>query len=166
MSVARVQYGLDMEIGEAKNIHATYQKTYPGVPDYWASQIRKCRELGYAETLAGRRVQLVGRWNRTDSWALESTSINFPIQGIGADQKYLALAVARNELSKWGGYMYFELHDGIYWIFPAAKAEAAAHHFKKILSNLPYKQAWGVDLPIQFPVDAKIGPNWGDLKGV
>jgi hypothetical protein len=37
---------------------------------------------------------------------------------------------------------------------------------KHLLSNLPYKKAWGVDLPVSFPVDAKWGKNWGDLKEV
>ena len=98
-----------------------------------------------------------------EAWPLESTAINYPIQGTGGDQKYLALAVARNLLPEFSGYLYFELHDGLFFIFPKDKAVAASEVFLDKLSNLPYKQAWGVDLPIKFPVDAKIGGSWGDL---
>lgn len=82
----------------------------------------------------------------------------------GGDQKYLALAVARNHLPTFGGHFYYELHDGLFFIFPKDKTAKATAFFKHALSNLPYKAAWGVTLPIDFPVDAKIGPSWGELK--
>jgi len=165
-SVARVQYNIPMMLEEATEIHAAYQQAYPDVPSYWQSQIIKCRSLGYAETIAGRQVQLNGSWSGRQAWALQSTAINFPIQGAGADQKYLALAVARNELAKFDAHVYFELHDGIYFIVPDKRVEAFIPRFHKLLSNLPYKRAWGVDLPIQFPVDGKVGPSWGELKEI
>jgi DNA polymerase I-like protein with 3'-5' exonuclease and polymerase domains len=119
--------------------------------------------LGYAETYAGRRVQL----NSVSGWERDSTSINYPIQGSGADQKYLALAVARTKLPKYGAYFYMELHDGLFFICPNDKAEALCVDLLYSLSNLPYKQAWGVEFPIQFPVDAKMSnKSWGDLKEV
>ena len=73
------------------------------------------------------------------------------------------MAVARNLLPKFSGHLYFELHDGLFFIFPESKTVGASEMFLDKLSNLPYKQAWGVDLPIKFPVSAKIGTSWGDL---
>lgn len=162
---ARVDYEMDIDEMFIKQILATYKSTYPGVPDYWRDQISKCKMLGYAETFAGRRVQLKGSWTGRDAWAMESSAINYPIQGTGGDQKYLALAVARNRLPEYNGHFYFELHDGLFLIVPHAKAEKAAVELCHTLSNLPYKKAWGVDLPITFPVDVKMSPeSWGDLK--
>ena len=164
---ARTDYEMDLDETFIKQLIATYKSTFPGVPNYWRDQICKCRTLGYAETFAGRRVQLTGSWSGRDAWQMESSSINYPIQGTGGDQKYLALAVARNLLPKYGGYVYYELHDGLFFIFPLNVLEKAAVNMRYALSNLPYKQAWGVDLPITFPVDAKISAeSWGDLKGV
>lgn len=169
---ARIDYGLDVDEAFISRTQAIYKESYPGVGGppsrriggYWASQIHKCKQLGYAETFAGRRVQLKESWSGRFKWPMESTSINYPIQGTGGDQKYLALAVARNLLPKFGGYFYYELHDGLFFIFPKDKAIAASDVFLKELSNLPYKAAWGVDLPIAFPVDAQIGESWGDLE--
>ena len=168
---ARVEYELDVDEMFIKQTQGIYRQAYVGVGGppgqrnggYWGSQIQKCKRLGYAETFAGRRVQLKGNWAGKEAWPLESTAINYPIQGTGGDQKYLALAVARNLLPEFSGYLYFELHDGLFFIFPQAKAVQASEVFLDKLSNLPYKQAWGVDLPIKFPVDAKIGGSWGDL---
>jgi hypothetical protein len=68
-------------------------------------------------------------------------------------------------LPKYESHFYFELHDGLFVIIPDRNVQAAASEIKQALSNLPYKKAWGVNLPISFPVDAKVGPTWGDLKG-
>jgi len=136
------------------------------VPEYWIKQIAKAQRLGYVETLAGRRVQLGFDWPSKLKWSYESTSINFPIQGVGADQKYLAIMVAGNYLPKVGGRVAFELHDGLFFYIPKAHSQRAVHELRAILSNLPYEKAWGVSLPIAFPVDAKIGHSWGDLKEV
>lgn len=168
---ARVEYELDVDEQFIKQTQSVYKSSYPGVGGtpgqraggYWGSQIEKCKRLGYAETFAGRRVQLKGNWAGKEAWPMESTAINYPIQGTGGDQKYLAMAVARNILKQFDGYFYYELHDGLFFIFPEEKALKAAVVFRDTLSSLPYKAAWGVDLPIQFPFDAKIGRSWGDL---
>ena len=168
---ARVDFELDVTEDEIKAQLAVYKQTYPGVGGYpyqriggyWAAQIAKCKRLGYAETFAGRRVQLKGNWVGRTAWPLESSAINYPIQGTGGDQKYLALAVARNNLAEFGGYFYYELHDGLFFIFPKAKAQVACEVLQAKLSNLPYKQAWGLDLPVAFPVSGQVGHNWGDL---
>jgi DNA polymerase I-like protein with 3'-5' exonuclease and polymerase domains len=160
---ARVQYELDVREPFVAAILATYKAAFPGVPRYWLEQIFKCKAAGYAETFAGRRVQLNGSWIGREKWPLESTAINYPIQGTGGDQKYLALAVLRDILTKYNAHFYFELHDGIYAISPTDKTKDFFLEAKRSLSDLPYKAAWGAVLPIQFPVDGKIGPTWGDM---
>ena len=164
---ANVQFGMPIGEREAQHIHKTYHSTYPGVKQYWNRQTAKCRRLGYAETLAGRRVQLKGSWtSQQTGWKLESTAVNFPIQGIGADQKYLAIKVMSNLLPQMGGYFYFELHDGIYFLLPEKTARRDALVLQQALNNLPYQRAWGFTPSIPFPWDLKIGTSWGNMKEV
>ncbi len=162
--VARSQYDIPMTEGEAKVIHFTYQKTYTGVPKYWRAQIALTRKIGYVETLGGRRVQVVGDWGGPLSWSMESTSINYPIQGTGADQKYLAMACIAPYLRDIGAYFAWDLHDGIYLFVPNDKVQRAAVDIKYILDNLPYKRAWGFSPPIPLTWDCKTGPSWGGLR--
>lgn len=168
--VAATQHKLKLTPDEALNVWKTYRSTYPGVKNYWKRQIAMARQYGYVTTLAGRRVELgtPDTWVYSDdgdaTWSHESTAINFPIQGIGADQKYLALLVLRDYLPRVNGRFYFELHDGLFVVVPDEHAERAAHEIKQLLSHLPYKKAWGVTLPIEFPVDVKRGKSWGSLK--
>lgn len=163
-SVARVQYEMPMELPEAQRIHSTYQRTYPQVPQYWARQIALTRQMGYVETFAGRRVQVVGDWDGDWGWSMGSTAINYRIQGTGADQKYLAMMMLKPYLVSIGARFGWDLHDGIYMYVPDAQVERAAVDIKLILDNLPYQEAWGFTPPIPLPWDCKTGKSWGGLR--
>jgi DNA polymerase I-like protein with 3'-5' exonuclease and polymerase domains len=165
-SVAWVQHGLRLSDAESQAIHRTYQTTYPKVPLYWQRQQHLARSQNYIENLLGRRVQFVPTGERSPEfeWSYGLTAINYPIQSMGAEQKLLAMFVLRQELPRFNGRFYFELHDAVFLIVPDEVAEEASHYYKQVLSNLPYKKAWRLDLPVAFPVDGKMGRTWGDLK--
>lgn len=159
-----MQYSIPMELPEAEVIHRTYQQSYRNVPLFWRRQIELTKRLGYVETFAGRRVQVAGNWRGTQGWSMESTSINYRIQGSGADQKYLALSVLRPYITRIGAVFAWELHDGIYLYVPDAMVKRAAVEIPYLLANLPYRKAWGFTPPIPLPWDCKFGPSWGMLK--
>lgn len=163
-SVARVQYGLPMGQPEAERIHKTYQQVYARVPVYWNNQISQTKQTGYVETFAGRRVQVVGDWNGDWGWSMGSTSINYRIQGTGADQKYLAMAALRDYLPSINAFFAWDLHDGIYLYVPDAMVERAAVEIKQLLDNLDYKGQWDFQPPVPLPWDCKAGKSWGGLK--
>ncbi len=162
--VSRVQYNIPMEMPQAQQIWKTYRTSYTSVPKYWVHAVNTTKQLGYAETFAGRRVQVVGDWSGNNGWSMESTAINYPIQGTGADQKYLALSVIRPYLTSIGAYFAWDLHDGIYLYVPNDKVKKAAVAIKYLLDNLPYEKAWGFTPPIALPWDCKVGNSWGSLK--
>lgn len=168
MTVAAVQHNIKLSFDEAQKIWKTYQQTYPMVPAYWRRQMAFVKRNNYVENPMGRRVWLKQPHERDKDarWSYDSTAINFPIQSAGACQKYLALMVLKNLLPQWDARFYFELHDGLFVIIPHNYTAEAVPAIKHALSNLPYKKAFGLDLPIQFPVDAKVGTNWGNLKEV
>lgn len=162
--MARVQYNIPMELPEAQRIRQTYIQTYKQVPTYWDRAIEKAKRAGYAETLGGRRVKLVGNWDGSQSWKMESTALNYPVQGTGGDQKYLALKVMKDFVIPLGGYFAWDLHDGIYWFVPDEVVDRVAAEGRQLLANLPYREAWGFEPPIPMPWDCKVGKSWGTLK--
>jgi DNA polymerase I-like protein with 3'-5' exonuclease and polymerase domains len=165
-STARVQYDLPLSFEDASSMHDTYHRTYPGVKQYWKNAVAKAKRRGFAETLAGRRVQLNVNWTDPESaWMYESAAINFPIQGVGADQKFLAIASVGALAKKLGALFYFELHDGLYFIVPSKRAKKFALMARKLLNNMNYAKAWhGFIPPVPLPWDAKIGPSWGNME--
>jgi DNA polymerase I-like protein with 3'-5' exonuclease and polymerase domains len=165
-SQARAKHGMDVDEGYIAGTQRVYKASYPGVKRYWQRQINVCRQQGYAETLAGRRVQLRGNWQGPQAWSLESTAINFPIQGTGADQKYLALKCLHPVTMKYGAHFYYELHDGLFFIIPKEHTAQALPEMRQVLDNLPYTHAWGYTPRIPLPWDCKVGDSWGSMKEV
>lgn len=163
-SVARVQYHMNIELAETQWVRNVYLAAYRRVPQYWDEQIRITRLRGWVETFAGRRVQVAGDWSGALGWSMESTAINYRIQGTGADQKYLALAVLRPYLTRIGARFAWDLHDGIYLYVPHDRVAQAQREIPHMLLTLPYQQAWGFTPPIALPWDCKVGHAWGALR--
>lgn len=160
----RTQYDIPLELPAAQLIVNTYRQTYQEVPRYWNRAIEVVKRQGFAETLAGRRVQVSGNWGGTLAWKMESTALNYPIQGTGGDQKYLAMKILKDFITSMGGYFAWDLHDGLYWFIPDRMVDRVAHEGKHLLDNLPYQQAWGYTPPIPMPWDCKYGGGWGSLR--
>lgn len=163
---ARTDHGLILSEPESVHIHATYAKTYLKVPKYWNSQIQKGKQNGYAETMAGRRVKVMGNWSGSHGYSMQQTMINYPIQGTGGDQKYLAMRHLKDNLHTYDARFAWDLHDGIYFYVPKAKALSFAHDMRQVLDDLPYDVAWGFKSPIPLTWDAKVGPSWGELAEI
>lgn len=164
---ARIEYKIPMTEFEAERVSRTYKATFPGVPAYWVRQIATAKAQGYVESFAGKRYRFPpNSWEKKNQWASESTSINWPIQGVGGSQKALAMKYLKPYWEKVGGAFAWDLHDGIYCFLREDGAREQALEMQQILNNLPYGEEWGWEPTIPFPVDAKMGPNWGKLKGV
>jgi len=186
---AEADYGVVLTEAEAAKLRESYKQMYRAVPRYWKRSIQTLINDGWVTTFGGRRIHppkgmlpalanhnslrrgmknVAGGNAEADlqRWQFEQTGINGPIQGSGADQKYLALAIARDYILSIGGRLWLDLHDGLYFLVPDAVAKQAAHDIHDMLSNLPYEQVWGRKPVVDFPVEVKLGKKWGQLEKV
>jgi DNA polymerase-1 len=141
---AHVNWGLvDSTEEEVRHWGTVWERTYEGVIEQQNRFIEKARTYGYAETLAGRRFY-IDKWAKY-KWKSQSSAIMFPIQGSGAEMKYLAIAVMRKEfpgLTFWG-----EIHDEIIYTLSVDRdvrlepPECLCLAVKETLDNLPYDKA-------------------------
>ena len=78
---------LEVSRTEAKQLIDDYFETYPSVKQYMDKSIEKARQLGYTETIFGRRCQLpdINSRNSVVRGYAERNAINAPIQGTAAD---------------------------------------------------------------------------------
>lgn len=157
--IARVQYNINIDIPTAKKWQKAYQDLFKSVPVYWNRSPKEARIKGYAETIAGRRYYLT-RWQDL-SWGTSSSAINFPIQGLGADQRDLATAVLVTEHPELWNKLYFDLHDGLYFRVSKQAKVSYVQAIGNTLDNINYKKYWGIDLPIPFPWEGSFGETWG-----
>ena len=160
----RVDYGMAVDYLKAKSFLDTAKRIYKGVPKYWKTAIRVGKELGYAETRAGRRFKL-SYWSKDSRWSTEQSSINFPIQGTGGDMKELALAVMTQKHPEFE--FGFDLHDALFmYIKKENLSKELIESAKHTLNNLPYREAWGWEPSIPIPWDCSIGEDWGSMRDV
>lgn len=160
--IARVQYGLVKDLGTIEHWDSVYHAKYPGVKQYWRNAIIKARTLGYAETLGGRRFK-IEFWGKEDKWKSESSAINFPIQGTGADMKELAIATVYGKFPELLFMM--DLHDGIFYrtkITP--HLQEMMRDLRSTLNNLNYTKAWDYTPSIPLPWDVQYGTTWGSMR--
>ena len=156
-------FGLAENLGisrtEAKEIIDNYKKEFPNIQLYMDAQINKAKELGYVETLMGRKRWLrdINSSNFTVRGFAERNAINSPIQGSAADMIKLAMIRVHKEMKKkhWDSKMILQVHDEL--VFDATEAELPA--LKELILNC-MKSA--VVLPNGVPVEAEIGvgKNW------
>jgi len=156
-------FGLAENLGisrtEAKEIIDNYKKEFPNIQIYMDQQINQAKELGYVETLMGRKRWLrdINSSNFTVRGFAERNAINSPIQGSAADMIKLAMIKIHAEMkkSKWESKMILQVHDEL--VFDAVEKELPA--LKELILKC-MKAA--LALPNGVPIEAEVGvgKNW------
>jgi len=160
---ARVQYGMVVDIETVRRWQKVWHKSFPGIKHYWGTSINTGKTMGYAETLGGRRYKLQ-YWHGDMRWTTESSAINFPIQGSGADMKELAIWQMQVHFSEF--IFWFDLHDGLHYLVPKATTTERLIEGREMLNNLDYKKYWNVDLEVPLIWDCQVGENWAELERI
>ena len=156
-------FGLAENLGipraEAKEIIDNYKKEFPNIQLYMDQQINKAKEIGYVETLMGRKRWLrdINSSNFTVRGFAERNAINSPIQGSAADMIKLAMIKIHGEMkkSRWDSKMILQVHDEL--VFDATEKEVPA--LKELILSCMQS---AMVLPNGVPVEAEvgIGKNW------
>ena len=147
---------------EAQEFLEQYFSTYPKVRQYIDDTIRTAGELGYVETLAGRRRnfgELKQRLPFNQRQALERQAINAPIQGTAADITKLAMSNLHHRLQSMGlrAKMLLQVHDELVLEVPHEELETVSVLVREVMES-----AFDLDVPLQ--VDIEAGPNWYDME--
>jgi len=148
------QYDKVITIREATHYLNSYKRTFKRIPEYWIKAVSSARTNRYSESLAGRRFGITNM-----DWTGESSAINQPIQGSGADLAELAIASIAREFPD----MIFQLavHDSLTWLIP----ECDDHlEVKEFANNIDYSKEYKKVIKLKFPFDYAIGYNLAELK--
>ena len=156
-------FGLAENLGisrtEAKEIIDNYKKEFPNIQKYMDQQINQAKELGYVQTLMGRKRWLrdINSSNFTVRGFAERNAINSPIQGSAADMIKLAMIKIHKAMKEktWESKMILQVHDEL--IFDATEKELPA--LKELILSC---MTTAMELPNGVPVEAELGTgkNW------
>ncbi|MBD3668573.1 MAG: DNA polymerase I [Kangiella sp.] len=156
MSAFGLAKQIDTDRNTAQDYINTYFARYPGVETYMESTRQKAADLGYVETLYGRRLYLpeIHSKNGMRRKAAERTAINAPMQGSAADIIKLAML----EVDKWlkdvkGIKMIMQVHDELVFEVEESQLELAQKKIPKLMESV-------AELSVPLIADVGIGDNW------
>jgi DNA polymerase-1 len=154
-------FGLSERLGisrtEAKELIEGYFSTYPQVKSYMDASIHKAKELGYVETLFGRKRFLpdINSQNSIVRGFAERNAINAPIQGTAADIIKIAMVNIQNRLAAEGltAKMTMQVHDELNFTVPNSEIESVHHVVVEEMEN-------AIQLKVPLIADCGMGNNW------
>lgn len=157
-------FGLAKQIGverqDAQLYIDTYFQRYPKVLGYMERTRKQAHQLGYVETLFGRRLYLpeINSRNIMRQKAAERTAINGPMQGTAADIiKKAMLAIANWERSQKNplARMIMQVHDELVFEVRKEAIEECTDIIHKLMEQT-------VKLSVPLVVSIGTGLNWDD----
>lgn len=159
-------FGLANQLGggfsraEAKDLINLYNERFPSVKEFTKSVVQEARSKGFTTTMCGRRRYFpdIHAAKIQDRQYAERQAMNAPIQGSAADMIKLAMIQVAGLLGGTGSRMLLTVHDELVFEMPNEDCSLAE----------PIRKAMEQALPLHVPVevDAKIGPNWDEMKPV
>lgn len=154
-------YGLSQTIGisqaEAKKFIEDYFARYSSIRDFMDKVVAEAKELGYAETLLGRRrpIRDLSSKNFNKRSQAERLAINTVIQGTAADLIKVAMIniAGKIDAENLPLKMILQIHDELVFELPKKDAEK----YGKWVAD---EMAGAVKLDVPLKVDVSIGPTW------
>jgi DNA polymerase-1 len=145
---------------EAATFIRTYFEKYPGIRQYVSETVQKVRDLGYAETLFGRRryIPEINSTNHNVRNAAERAAINMPVQGTAADIIKVAMNSLDAEMQRrqMRSMMTLQVHDELIFECPNDELEDIR---RLCLDIMPQS----LEMRVPLKVDTKTGRNWGEM---
>ena len=157
MSAFGLAKQIDVSRTEAKAYIDAYFDNYPSVLKYMDSTKERAKEMGFVETIKGRRLYLpqINAKNKMLQQRAFRTAINAPMQGSSAD----IIKKAMLDIQAWideannGVKMLMQVHDELVFEMPSDKSQDYAEVIRSMMEN-------AVELDIPLVVDVGIADNW------
>ena len=152
---------LNISAKKAQEYIDKYFESYSEVKNYMNSNVSTATQLGYTQTLLGRRrvINELKSSNYNVRSFGERAAMNMPLQGTSADIIKLAMIGVANKLKegKFEAKLVLQVHDELIIDCPQKEIEAVSQLLKNEMEN-------AVTLHVPMSVDVGIGISWNDAK--
>jgi DNA polymerase-1 len=159
MSAFGLASNLGIERDAAKLYIDRYFERYPQVARYMQETRLSAKQLGYVETVFGRRLWLpeINSPNGPRRQAAERAAINAPMQGTAADLIKLSMIAVQNwiEAESSQSAMVMQVHDELVLEVPEDEIEL-------IKKRLPELMAGVAQLAVPLEAEVGVGANWDE----
>ncbi|MBK9134183.1 MAG: DNA polymerase I [Betaproteobacteria bacterium] len=148
---------LGIEQKAARDYIDRYFARFAGVKRYMDETKRRAAELGYVETLFGRRVWLpeINGGSGPRRAGAERQAINAPMQGTAADLIKLAMIAVQAEFDRErkATAMVMQVHDELVFEVPEAELDWAREAVPRLMAGV-------AALKVPLLAEVGVGPNW------
>ncbi len=167
LSAFGLSQGLKIDQKTAKAYIDAYFAAYPDLHHYLLNTRQQVKDLGYVETLFGRRREIpeIHAANAIVRAAAERQAINAPAQGTAADIMKIAMIRVDEWIEKEYAdkeirpYLVLQVHDELLLEAPEGMQTHVARNVKQIMESVE-----GLDVPLE--ADIAMGDSWGELHDV
>ena len=154
-------FGLSKQLktnrNEAQDYMDLYFSRYPGVKRYMDETKETAREIGYVETVFGRRLYLpdIDASNYQRRQYAERSAINAPMQGTAADLIKKAMIHLHHEIiqQSLGAKIIMQVHDELVLEVAESDVTEVSQLTQEVMTNV-------ATLDLDLKVDVGIGDNW------
>ncbi|ENM5927517.1 DNA polymerase I [Vibrio mimicus] len=158
MSAFGLAKQLGIPRGEAQEYMDKYFERYPGVMQYMEDTRSRAAELGYVETIFGRRLHLpeITSRNGMRRKAAERAAINAPMQGTAADIIKKAMLLVDEWIQREGDgrvKLLMQVHDELVF-------EVEESSLSEIESKVQQLMESAAELAVPLVAEAGHGDNW------
>jgi DNA polymerase-1 len=159
MSSFGVAQNLGIDRGTAQTYIDRYFARYPGARRYMDETRQRARELGYVETVFGRRLWLpeLRSGAPVRRQAAERAAINAPMQGTAADLIKLAMIAVQAWLdeSRMAAKLIMQVHDELVFEVPESELADLTENVKRLMQSV-------ARLEVPLVADVGVGNNWDE----
>jgi DNA polymerase I len=157
MSSFGVAQNLGIDRGTAQTYIERYFARYPGAKRYMDETRQRARELGYVETVFGRRLWLpeLRSGAPVRRQAAERAAINAPMQGTAADLIKLAMIAVQHWLddSRAGAKLIMQVHDELVLEVPDDEIDLTREKVRELMQSV-------TTLEVPLVAEVGVGANW------
>ena len=158
-------YGLGQRLGidtsEASEILDAYFAAFPAVRSFMDDVVEKTKEVGYTETIFGRRRPIpdLAASNFRVRQAAERQAMNAPIQGLAADIFKIALVGIDRSLTEMEARsrLVLQVHDEVI-------LEVHPDEYQDVQQMTVAQMSGAADLRVPLEVNLATGPTWAQAK--
>ena len=157
MSSFGVAQNLGIDRGTAQTYVERYFARFPGAKRYMDETRKRAKEVGYVETVFGRRLWLpeLRSGAPVRRQAAERAAINAPMQGTAADLIKLAMIAVQGFLEKAGlkTLLIMQVHDELVLEVPIPELQTIKQHLPELMQSVGR-------LDVPMVVEIGEGDNW------
>src|SRR5262249_31034123 len=157
MSSFGVAQNLGIDRAQAQTYIERYFSRYPGSKRYMDETRKRAKEVGYVETVFGRRLWLpeLKSGAPVRRQAAERAAINAPLQGTAADLIKLAMIAVQNwlEQSRAKAKLIMQVHDELVLEVPDAEVERTKSKVRELMESV-------AKLDVPLVAEVGVGENW------